>query len=295
MHVLRLAATALCAIAFALSHPVTAKQPIDDALARLDRYLIAYEPRLSELIADELLIQEIHNTASRGLSRDALRPGGSRRRRRLVSEVAFLGLPNDAGWLGFRDVKSVNNRALSQRKQSLSTALQASQYDAARSLLAASAAQNLGLPRTTNLPNLPLEFLHRRNRERLVMLLDGEERIRGVTTARLVFNERLKPTLIRDPQGADMPSVVRAWVDPAGRLLRAEVLTFTTGDPQNAESSIRVEFKEHKALGLLVPSEMQETFPVALREQPAKGVGVATYSNFRRFQTSARIIPPEGD
>ncbi len=42
---------------------------------------------------------------------------------------------------------------------------------------------------------------------------------------------------------------------------------------------------------MLVPTEMRETFPV---EQPAAGTGVARYSNFRRFQTSARIVPPPG-
>ena len=54
---------------------------------------------------------------------------------------------------------------------------------------------------------------------------------------------------------------------------------------------MRVDFTEHKGLGMLVPTEMRETFPV---EQPAAGTGVARYSNFRRFQTSARIVPPPG-
>lgn len=45
---------------------------------------------------------------------------------------------------------------------------------------------------------------------------------------------------------------------------------------------------QHKALGLLVPTRMDEVFLIA---GSAPGKGRATYSNFRRFQTSARIVP----
>ena len=269
---------------------VAAQAPSADAvIAKMDAYLESYEPQLISLIADELLIQEINSTVSRSLSSDDLRPGPgiTRQRRRLASEVAFVALPNDAGWLGFRNVKTVNNLKVQSGDRSLTTALQASSYDAARSLLNASAAQNLGLPRTTNLPNLPLEFLHQRNRKRLVSRLDAAQRIRGVDTTQVVFIERMTPALIQTPDGADMPSVVRAWIDGKGRLLRAEVSTFQASSA-TVSNTIRVEFTEHKNLGLLVPTEMRETFPVV---QPAKGTGVAKYSNFRRFQTSARIVP----
>ena len=269
---------------------VAAQAPSADAvIAKMDAYLESYEPQLSSLIADELLIQEINSTVSRSLSSDALTPGPgiTRQRRRLASEVAFVALPNDAGWLGFRSVKTVNHVKVQSGDRSLTAALQASSYDAARSLLNASAEQNLGLPRTTNLPNLPLEFLHQRNRKRLVARLDVAERIRGVDTTQIVFIERMTPALIQTPDGADMPSIVRAWIDRKGRLLRAEVSTFQASSA-TVSNTIRVEFTEHKGLGLLVPTEMRETFPVV---QPAKGTSVARYSNFRRFQTSARIVP----
>jgi hypothetical protein len=269
---------------------VAAQEPAADAvIAKMDAYLESYEPQLSSLIADELLIQEINSTVSRSFSSEDLTPVITRRRRRLASEVAFVALPNDAGWLGFRNVKTVNNLKVQSGDRSLTAALQASSYDAARSLLNTSAAQNLGLPRTTNLPNLPLEFLHQRNRKRLVSRLDVAERIRGVDTTQVVFVERMTPALIQTPDGADMPSVVRAWIDHKGRLLRAEVSTFQASSA-TASNTIRVEFTEHKNLGLLVPTEMRETFPVV---QPAKGTGVAKYSNFRRFQTSARIVPQQ--
>jgi hypothetical protein len=259
----------------------------DDVLAKLDSYLAGYEPKLSELIADETMVQTSSEQPS-GLARDLLSPEYRSPRRRLISEVAFIALPNQA-WLGFRHVKSVNDKPVEEGEASLASALRASSYESAKALVEASAAHNLGLPRTTNLPNLPLEFLHPRNRSRLLTRTDGNDRIRGVQTIRVILLERITPTLIRKPDGSDMPSVVRAWIDPRdGRLLRAEVKTFPSFESREYENSITVEFAANTALGLLTPVEMTEVFPVAFRRS---GKSVAHYTNFRRFQTSARIVP----
>ncbi len=263
---------------------------VDAVLARLDAYLADYEPKLSELIADETMRQEVRRTVPRGQPIEATRGRGALRlQRQLVSEVAFIALPNNAAWLGFRHVKTVNNQPVGLSDSSLAASLKTEGHEVAYALVKASAEHNLGLPRTTNLPNLPLEFLHQRNRKRLVARVDGRERVRGTDTVRLVFLERMTPTLIRNPNtGADMPSVVRAWVDPGnGRVLRAEVQTFTSFDAKEFENSVRVEFVSDKAVGVYVPSEMREEFPV---ERPGSGTSVARYSNYRRFQTSARIV-----
>jgi hypothetical protein len=259
---------------------------VDPVLARLDAYLAAYEPRLSELIADEVMTQSAPNSSLADLLDDVGRPA---RQRRLESEVAFIALPNQAGWLGFRHVKSVNNRSVDQREDALSTALRSSVIsDAARRLLEDSARYNMGLPRTTNLPNLPLEFIHPSNRRRFVVRADGTERIRGVATTRVVMIERRTPTLIRHPDGSEMWSAVKAWIDPVnGRLLRAEVRSEDRFSKKTT-NSIRVEFVYNAQFDLLVPAEMEETFPV---DAENRGAGVARYSNYRRFQTSARIVP----
>jgi hypothetical protein len=259
---------------------VGAAQPanVDAMLSKLDAYLVEYEPKLSELIADESMRQELRGNARFRLERQ------------IESEVAFIALPQNVGWFGFRHVKTVDTRPVGLADASLTTALGAPGLERARALLRESAQHNLGLPRTTNLPNLPLEFLHRRNRQRFVTHADGQETVRGIRTARVVLDERMTPTIIvnRDT-GGDLPSVVRAWIEPRdGRLMRAEVNTFASANAKRSESSIRVEFAENKALGLLVPTEMRETFPAG---QPLRGSSVASYTNFRRFQTSVRIVP----
>jgi hypothetical protein len=261
-----------------------------DVVATLDSYLASYEPKLSSLIADEAMEQEVWLAGGDLRRRDTSgMPVARRQRRRLSSEVAFIALPDQAGWLGFRHVKNIDNRPSRDAGAALAPALATPGYDTARRLLAASAEHNLGLPRTINLPNLPLEFLHPRNRRRLVPRLDGHERVRRVDTTRVLFTERMTPTVIQNPNGTDMPSVIRVWIDPAtGALWRAEVTTFESAETRVLKAQIRVEFDRHKALDMLVPIEMREVFPA---EPPDSGTGVAHYTNFRRFQTSARIVP----
>lgn len=267
------------------------RSELDRVVARLDEYLAGYEPKLSELVADESMQQEADLESKRPSFDIHGNPARPQVRRRLVSEVAFIALPDDRGWLGFRHVKTVDARPVVAAERSLSAALQTRELDAARELLKASAAHNLGLERTTNLPNLPLEFLHRRNRDRLVPRVDGRDNVRGIQATRLVFEERGTPTLISNPaNGTDMPSVITAWVDPAnGRLLRAEVKTHRYRWMKQPTQVLTVEFSDDKTLNLLVPSEMREVFPVEYVF--GKGVSVARYSNFRRFQTAARIVP----
>jgi hypothetical protein len=259
----------------------------DDASAirdRLDSYLIEYEPRLRTVVADEEMTQRMRERQ------------WVVTHRRIQSEVAFIALPGDAGWMGFRRVVNVNGKAIKDRGTPLAQLMAegaGDDYDQARLLLADSAAHNLGAPRTINLPNLPLELLHPRNRHRFTREVLGRETIRGTRTILLRLEEFTTPTIIQQPGAGDMRTVVRAWVEPeTGRLLRAQVTARDAriGSPQ-FDAVIRVEFRESRELGMLVPFEMTETFFV---ERSGTGTGTAKYSNYRRFQTGARIVPPTG-
>ena len=260
----------------------------DTVRDRLDKYLVDYEPQLSTLVADERMTQR--DGASRLANRDIAEPT---KNRQVLSEVAFIALPGNTGWLGFRRVLEVNGKKLSDPGPPLAQLLTDGandDFDQARLLLAQSAEHNLGFPRTTNLPNLPLEFLHPRNRHRLAHRLDGMEKIRGINTARMVFEERSTPTIISKPDGSPMQSLISAWIEPdTGRLLRAQV---KTRDPQIGvlpfDSVIRVDFRIDEKLGLLVPYEMREDF---FAGRFREGTGTARYTNYRQFKTAARVVP----
>lgn len=268
----------------------TAQAPDAEAVRdRLDRYLLAYEPQLSSLVAEELLIQRDGPSAEA-----AVNAAPDTKNRRIVSEVAFISLPGGAGWLGFRRAVILNGKQLPDAGPSLGVLLtddNHDDYEQARLLIAESARLNLGLPRTTNLPNLPLEFLHPRNRRRFAPRVDGTEKIRGLETTRLVLNEISSPTMIQRPEGGDMNSTITAWVETTtGRLIRAQV---KTRDARIGvlpfDALVWVDFKPDEKLGLLVPAEMKEEFYAGRFRE---GSGSARYTKFRRFQTTGRIVPP---
>lgn len=246
---------------------------------RLDTYLAAYEPQLSELIADELITQRAQRQWVVN-------------NRRIRSEVAFIALPGSAGWMGFRRVVEVNGKAAKDSGATLGELMRqgrSNDYQQARALLAESAAHNLGEPRTINLPNLPLELLHPRHRSRFAHEVYGRDKIHGMNTVLLRLTEQDSPTIIQQAGGGDMKTVVWAWIEPAtGRLLRAQV---TARDGRiglwSFIAEIRVEFKDDKKMGVLVPDTMTERFYV----DRGSGSGTAKYSNYRRFETTARIVP----
>ena len=259
---------------------------------RLDQYLLDYEPKLSSLVAEELLIQR--DAPGRGA---AVNAAPDTKHRRLNSDVAFIGLPGDAGWLGFRRVLKVNGKTIADAGPPLAVLLTngaSDDYEQARLLLQESARHNLGAPRTTNLPNLPLEFLHPRNRHRLHQRIDATERVRGIETTLLVLQEHSTPTIIQRPEGGDMQSLVRAWVETTtGRLIRGEVRTRDArlGVLAAFDNVIKVDFRPDPKLGILVPYEMEEIF---FAGRFREGTSTARYSNYRQFRTAARVMPPPG-
>ena len=89
-----------------------------------------------------------------------------------------------------------------------------------------------------------------------------------------------------------MQSLVSAWIEPdTGRLLRAQV---KTRDARIGvlpfDQLIAVEFRPDEKLGMLVPYEMKEEF---FAGRFREGTGTARYSNYRRFRTAVRIVPPK--
>jgi hypothetical protein len=279
-------ALALIAVA-AVSQDPTPDQVRD----RLDSYLLKYEPELSSLVAEEFMVQRD------APARNAYVTAAPRIfNRRLTSEVAFISLPGGIGWLGFRRAINMNGTDLPDAGPPLGVLLTDDDKDdlaQAQLLLTESARLNLGMPRTTNLPNLPLEFLHPRNRRRFSHRIDGTEKIRGLETTRMVITETSSPTMIQRPEGGDMTSLILAWVETStGRLIRAQVKTRDArlGMPQ-FDAVIWVDFKEDEKLGLMVPVEMKEEF---FAGQFREGTSVAKYSKYRRFQTTGRIVPPPG-
>lgn len=255
------------------------KPALELLLDRMGAYLTEYETLLSSVVAEERFDQSIYGNRGRS---SAL----------LESEVAFYRLPGGAEWLGFRDVKRVNWKPVRTSGPSIGEVLTSAAGDMtkAQAIAKESARHNLGMPRTINVPTAPLEIIHPSHRQAHRYELQGEETVRGTRTARIAFTETARPTLVREPSGQNLVSNGRIWVEPlSGTVWRVEWIYQAENRSPNAPPAprLRVDFERHEELGIMVPKLMTEVFSV----QVGRGEGRASYTKFRRFGTSARIVP----
>lgn len=253
---------------------------LDQLLDRMGDYLLAYETQLSSVVAEERFDQRILGRISTGSWTH------------LESDIAFTRLPGGAEWLGFRDVKRVNGKPVRESGPTITEVLSSDTGDIKKALVIAnaSARHNLGLPRTINVPTAPLDIIHPRHRDVHKFDIRGSESVEGTATVVLGFEEVTRPTLVREPSGVYLVSSGRIWLEPAsGRIWRVEWFYQEEKRRRDAWAPprLRVEFEPHQDLGFMVPVRMTEVFSV----ERARGEGRAVYRNFKRFGTSARIVP----
>jgi hypothetical protein len=269
---------------------------LDVLLDRLATYLESYEAQLGVLVADEEYVQQELRGSPSGIVPGAMGRVPTIRRHRVThSEVMFLRLPGHAEWFGVRDTKKVDGKEVTGASITLGELLKHSDadlLDRAAAIVEASSQHNLGGRRTINMPTVPLEALSVRNHPRYVFKVGGRSRVSGVQVRRLDFHEFDEPTVVQAADGGSLWSRGSAWRDPAhGALWRAELIV-GPDRPGNyrrtaLESSIRVEFTRDAALHVLVPKELRETFWI----RGGRGEGRGKYTNYRKFNTAARIIP----
>jgi hypothetical protein len=248
-------------------------------LKRSASYVEQYHRQLEAIVAEERYVQRSSTTGSSAVSRT------------LRSD--FMLLPGGSGepaWFAFRDVFEVDGEAVERSRGRLERWLAGSRsgfMHKARALALEQARYNIGpIVRTINVPTLALEILMPHRQDRFRFRQQGTERIDGTDVRVVTFEERRRPTLIRTPEGRDLPASGRVWIEPSSaRVVRTELRTGETGR-DHVEATIRVTYTYIPRLELWLPAEMQERYA-------GRGTEIlctATYSNFRRFETDARII-----
>jgi len=167
----------------------------------------------------------------------------------------------------------------------------ASAYEEALAIMRENAKYNIGdVYRTINLPLQALDLLHPQYRERFAFSAAGRERVGGQEAAIVAFQERSTPTtLVSDGFGGELLARGRVWIEPtSGAVLRTELSFNGSAARYLKESAIRVDYQRDPKLKVLLPSEMEETYGLEIEVLH----GVATYRNYRRFETAARMITP---
>jgi hypothetical protein len=282
------------------SSPASARN-VREAVARAGRYVVEYGEKLSLVVGVERYTQHARDASS---ARPATRT--------LVSEFALARVNDD--WVGFRDVFEVDGAAVRDRQDRLVTLLLGRSADRllqGRRIADESARYNLGpVRRNFNTPSMALFFLQPENQPRFRFTKDGEETVGGTRVWRVRYRETDRPTIVRTTTGRDAPVSGTFWIDPVdGRVVRTRLEMRTgieravetnerggSGAPVQMSVDITVNYEPHPRFGMLLPSEMRESYEVAPARRatgPATSTTitcVATYSDFRTFETFGRLI-----
>ncbi len=288
-----------CSLAVALYlTPAAAQQPsatyLDLSVAGVVRgaaaYVKAYQEQLTFLIADEAYTQQI---------RSQIPDDRTPKARTMKSEVFFMFTPANGDWMAIRDVVEVDRKPITGR-QDVKTALgtlPAAQVAGASK--ASNSRFNIGrTQRNFNEPILSLLVLDARYLPNFTFERKRVERAASGTLVTLAFMETSAPTLIRDLQLRPVFSKGELVIDAAtGRVHRAQ-LRLTIG---GVAIELTTVYAADERLGLWVPILFRESYEEGMRtpgaaltrlESPATREEIACearYSNYRRFETTARI------
>jgi hypothetical protein len=253
-----------------------ARTPVEDVLDRASAYVQHFVRDFSTVVAEEQYVQDSHPMADV----DVLSGGpvqGQQHHVELRSDYLFVSTGSTSRWLTFRDVYSVNGRAVRDREERLARLFVNPAPDAidrAGQISQDGYRYNVGSKdRTVANPLLALGFLQAEYRNRFDYRLAGIDTSLGPDVWILKFKERVRPTLLRTSDNRNVMSTGRFWIDGAsGRVLQTELET-STGD------RVMTTFTYDERLQMDVPSEMRDI--AWTNHTPV--TGTATYSNFRRF------------
>jgi hypothetical protein len=215
------------------------------------------------------------------------------RNRRTQSEMLFFWMPDAGTWLTVRNVQTADGRTVVDSQNRLQRVLgdnDAERLTRLRRLLDESARFNLGaIVRNFNYPTLVLSYLDPSVQSRFVFTVEGRERVNGVDAWKIAYEERARPTVIQQ-DGADRESRGAIWMtDRDGIVVRTRLeLRLPL---RETISAIEVDYRRDAKLDMWVPARMHETYLHSRAMTIAESIDcVATYSNFRRFETSGRIV-----
>jgi hypothetical protein len=250
---------------------------LGDVIARLDGYLQGYEERLANVVAEESYRQWIEQGPTTGRLTTS---------RMLRSDFALTLTSEGNRRVGYRDTFEVDGVPVRDREERLERLLSSGEVGQAARIAAQNARFNLGddlITRDINIPTFALEMMNPRIRDRFRVRRTGAAVLDRRLGWLIEFREQARLTVVRTPEGRDQPSRVVALVDiQTGEVLQT-VLTW-----EHVKGSITVSYGHAPGIPVPVPIRMAERY---VTRTGALVAGEATYTNFRQFETSARIIP----
>jgi hypothetical protein len=258
-------------LAGALVALVAAGQSQRDVLTLAGRHVARLGEELPRLVATETLDQQ------------ASHADGSTATRRTVAEFGWVQLPGEIEALGFRDVVEVDGVAVADRGRlvDLLHGETPRSWAQARAIVEAGARHNLAPgSRNFNLPTVALFFVHPGQQRRFKWSRATPE---DAVEWELEFRERDRPTVIRTGSGRPIYSRGRIRLDPASGLISRTELRLEFDE---IRYTLLTRFERVPAIDLHVPVAMEERF----ESEDVVVIGRATYSKYRRFETTGRLL-----
>lgn len=254
-------------------------------LERAQNYVATYEQQLGTVIAEEDYWQK---AIWEPIARGALRSGGRTLDRHLSSD--FLLVRVGETWFGVRNVLRVNRTPVDSKRTDFSDILSeqpTSIIQHLREIQANNTRYNIGdFVRTINVPTFPLTVLERANFKRFSFEKGPQKKFDNTVTWEVRFTEVAHPTMIRDLQEKDQIQRGRLWIDPqTGRVFGTETRVEVKSADTRFTCVFVVNYKQSPKLNMLVPDSMRENYDSQFHHVE----GIATYSNFRRFETDVKL------
>lgn len=281
-HVTPALATFDNAVADATPSPRQSNTP--QLLSRLNEFVATYQKSFASIVAEERYSQEYWR-------RRLPYPSPLQvTRRDLLSELGFTFFPGAGMWFAYRQVLQADGKPVPHTNKELEKLLLARDIPSSEQFKAvteASARFNIGpATRNFNVPMTTLLFASPEHRERSQFELLRTETHRGTEIAVLAFTETVRPTLITR-NGHDRPSRGLMWIQPAsGNVVRTDLAI--SEEMIDARLTTWFTYDEHTRM--TVPTRMREVYDFAARQDEYVET-LATYANFRRFETTSRIRP----
>ena len=256
-------------------------------LARAGAYVQQFEQDFSTVISDESYEQHAERTRSEGKRRQVLASAD----RILESEMFFAWLPVEREWLTVRNVLAVDSHEVPDSRYRIDRAFadESTRLSRLRQLADEGARFNIGaIVRNINDPAFAIRFLDPALQSRFAFSAGRADTIAGHRAVKLSFVERERPSITRLPNGRSVPSRGAFWIADTGEVVRSE-LSYRESTTK-LDATIGVDFERQPSLELWVPSRMTEEYVKSLEAAEERITCTATYTNFRRFTTSARIV-----
>jgi hypothetical protein len=257
---------------------------IETVLDTARNYVASYERESAAIVCEESYSQQVWGPRKVGAGpwETALID-----KRHLGSDFLLVWVPSAGTWLGVRNVKEVDGQPVRDGAVRFEELLRKSDASLAsvKALADESSRFNLGpAERNFNEPTQALRVLDQTNTARFTFRKGGTERVGDVAVWRIMFQEIGRPTLIQRAQ-RDVPAHGALWIEPLqGLVVRTEL---RVEDPKSgAHARIVVDYGPDRRLGFWTPRKMSEVYDGGAITVK----GIAEYSNFKRFETSGRLL-----